>query len=361
VTFALPLAFAALLAVPALVGLYLLLDRRRKSRAAELASKGFVPTAAALKLRARRHVPYVFFISGLTVLLFGLARPQMNVSIPRREGTVILAFDVSNSMRAKDLEPTRMDAAKVAANAFVAKQPSSIKIGVVAFSDGALVTQQPTKDRKAVLAAIDRMKPQGGTSLGQGIFTSLGAIAGKPIKVDPSVFGDPAAGPTGAPAATPATPTTDAGSPANPDAGTAGSLDSVDIGYYGSAAIVLLSDGENTSQPDPKAVAELASTAGVKIYAVGIGSAEGAVIEVEGFQVATALDEPALQDLAKVTNGTYYRAADAKSLKDVYGSIDLKWRSVSEKREITGVLAGLGALLFAIGSALSLWWFGRLV
>ncbi len=355
-TFALPLALAALLAVPALLGLYVVLDRRRKSRAAELASKGFVPTAAALKLRARRHIPYLFFISGLTVLLFGLARPQMNVSIPRREGTVILAFDVSNSMRAKDLEPTRMDAAKVAASAFVGKQPSSIKIGVVAFSDGALVTQQPTKDRKAVLAAIDRMKPQGGTSLGQGIFTSLGAIAGKPIKVDPSVFADPAD--AGATAPPPSTPASD---PANPDAGAAGSLDSADIGYFGSAAIVLLSDGENTSRPDPKAVAELASTAGVKIYTVGIGSAEGAVIEIEGFQVATALDEESLQGLAEVTDGTYYRAADATSLKDVYSSIDLKWRSVAEKREVTGVLAALGALLFAVGSALSLWWFGRLV
>jgi Ca-activated chloride channel family protein len=130
----------------------------------------------------------MFFVLGLTLLLFGLARPEMLVDLPRIEGTVILAFDVSNSMAADDLEPTRIEAAKAAARAFVENQPPTILIGVVAFSNGGLVVQQPTNDQAAVLATIDRLSPQGGTSLGQGIFTSLNAIAGEAIAIDPSAL-----------------------------------------------------------------------------------------------------------------------------------------------------------------------------
>lgn len=314
---------------PAFVVAYVLLQRRRMERARVLAAQGFVPTAAAARKRRLRHVPFAFFFLALTLMLLALARPQANVTLPKREGTVILAFDVSNSMAATDLEPTRMDAAKEAAKAFVRKQPLTVKIGVVAFSDGGLVTQAPTNVEGDVIAAIDRLKPQGATSLGKGLFTALNAIAGKPIAIDVEA--------------------------------TQGDLDSVDIGYFGNASVVLLSDGENTQDPDPLQIAQLASVAGVHVYPIGIGSPAGTVLQVDGFSMATRLDEELLTQIADLTDGTYYQAADAESLAKVYDKIDLKFTRAKQYTEITGLVSGAGALLFVIGGALSLVWFGRLV
>jgi Ca-activated chloride channel family protein len=223
-----------------------------------------------------------------------------------------------------------MDAAKAAARTFVEQQPSSIEIGVVAFSDGGLVTLPPTKSDEEVLAAIDRLSSQGATSLGQGIFTALNAINGTPITVEPGFL-------------------------------EGGHIDDIDIGYFGSSAVILLSDGENTSEPDPLDVAELAAVAGVKIYPIGLGSADGTVVEVDGFSVATALDEPLLEDIASVTDGQYFRAEDANELAQVYDQIDLQFVREAEYREVTGVLTGISLLLLVVGATLSLVWFGRLV
>lgn len=353
-TFVWPTLLALLLLLPAVIALYLRLLRRRARRAAELAAQGFVPTASALGMKKRRHIPYVFFLLGLATLLASIARPQAKVSVPRREGTVILAFDVSNSMRADDMKPSRIEAAKNAAREFVKKQPSTIRIGVVAFSDGSLVTQQPTDDRDTVLAALNRLTPQGGTSLGQGIFAALNAIAGKPINVDLSKVNAAAPDPTPNPGGT-----ADSSAPSNPDAGGSNSLDGVDIGYFGSAAIVLLSDGENTVAPDPVELAKLASTAGVKIYPIGVGSPGETVVDIDGFKVATSLDEKLLEAVASVSDGTYFRAEDGQELSSIYDKIDLKWRSVPKFTELTGLfsLAAMG-LLF-VGAALSMRWFGR--
>jgi Ca-activated chloride channel family protein len=276
------------------------------------------------------------------LLLVALARPQTTLGLPYRSGTVILAFDVSNSMLADDLKPTRMDAAKAAAHAFVDKQPSSIQIGVVAFSAGGLVTQQPTSNKADVQAAIDRLTPMGATSLGQGIFASLNAIAGKPLAIDPNQLGGNAPSAQG-----------------DPDGPTAAPGSS--IGYYGSSAIVLLSDGENTDNPDPLAVAQLASVAGVKIYPIGIGSPQGSVIKVDGFSVATALDEDELTKIATLTNGTYFNAQDAASLAKVYDHIDLKVTTNPKKTEITALVSAISIVLLLASAALSLLWFGRLV
>lgn len=328
-SFAWPPALAALLLVPVLVVAYVRLARRRAERSEELARQGFVPSAATLRRQRRRHVPFACFLAALTVLLVGVARPQASVSVPRREGTVILAFDVSNSMRAEDMAPTRMEAAKAAAAEFVERQPGSVKLGVVAFSDGALVTQQPTDDHRAVLAAINRLKPVGATSLGQGLFASLNAIAGGTLPTDLDL-----------------------------DA-LADGEQPVGIGYYGSAAVVLLSDGENTDEPDPLAVARLASVAGVEVHPVGLGSPEGAVVDIEGFSVSTSLDEKTLSAIAEVTDGTYHRATDAAALGEVYRSIDLEWKRVDERTEITSVVAAAGLVLLLVGAGLSMAWFGR--
>ncbi len=270
--------------VPLLVLAYLRLVRRRSRRADRLASEGLVPTTASRRgLRWRRHVPFALFATALVLVCIGLARPTMSLALPQRQGTVILAFDVSNSMRADDLEPTRMQAAKAAATAFAERQPSTIRVGVVAFGESAVTVLRPTTVKAEVVAAIRRLSAGGGTSLGQGLFTSLSTIAGKPLQIDESAL--------------------------ESEGG------EVDIGFFGSSAIVLLSDGENTSRPDPLQLAEVASTAGVRVHAIGIGTPEGAVIEVDGFNVATALDEELLAEIAEVTDGSYNRAGDSATLQ----------------------------------------------
>jgi Ca-activated chloride channel family protein len=232
-------------------------------------------------------------------------------------------------MRAKDIEPTRIDAAKAAAIAFAERQPSSIEIGVVAFGESAVTVLQPTNVTADVVAAIKRLSASGGTSLGQGLLTSLDAIAGKKLTIDAAAL--------------------------ERDAG------SVKVGFFGSSAIVLLSDGENTSRPDPLKLAEVVSTAGVHVHTIGVGTKEGTVVEIDGFNVATALDEELLEKIADVTDGSYQQADDAETLAKVYESIHLELRSVRKPREATALFASAGGLLLALGSALSLLWFGRVI
>jgi Ca-activated chloride channel homolog len=325
-----PWMLLCLAVVPLLVVAYVGLVRRRSRRAERLASEGLVASAASRAgLRWRRHVPFALFAAAIVLVCVGLARPTMSFALPQREGTVILAFDVSNSMRADDLEPTRMAAAKAAATAFAERQPSTIRMGIVAFGESAVTVLRPTNVQDEVVAAIKRLTPGGGTSLGQGIFTSLGTIAGKPLQIDPAALEEEGG--------------------------------EVDIGFFGSSAIVLLSDGENTSRPDPLRLAELASSAGVRVHAIGIGTPEGSVVEIDGFSVATALDEEQLTAIAEVTDGTYNRAGDAASLERIYESIDLELASVERRREVTALFAAGGGLLLAVGSLLSIAWFGRVI
>jgi len=180
-----------------------------------------------------------------------------------------------------------------------------------------------------VVAAIKRLSVGGGTSLGQGLHTSLGAIAGKPLTIDEAAL--------------------------ERDDG------AVNIGFFGSSAIVLLSDGENTAELDPLRLAEVASTAGVRVHAIGVGTEAGTVVEIDGFSIATALDEGLLQEIAKVTDGTYEQAADAEALTGIYQSIDLDFKRVEEPREVTALFAAAGGLLLALGSVLSIAWFGRVI
>lgn len=330
-TFAWPWMLLSLLLVPLLALGYRALLRRRTGRAAALAALGVAPATGPRSWR--RHVAPGLFLGALTLMLFSLARPQATVSEPHREGTVILAFDSSSSMTATDLTPTRMAAAQDAAKAFVRQQPGGIRVGVVAFGEGGLITQQPTLDRNLVLSAIDRLTPQGGTALGRGLQTALSAIAGRTVQL-----ADDAAAAQGGVEA-----------------------QGQDLGYYGSAAVVLLSDGQNTAGPDPLQVAEVASTAGVKVYPVGLGSPEGTVVQVDGFQLATALDEPTLQQIAERTGGRYFPAPDARTLTEVYRSIDLAWVVRAQRTEVTALFAGVAAVLLLTGAGLSLVWFGRVV
>jgi Ca-activated chloride channel family protein len=322
-----PWLLLSLLLVPVLIGLYVRLQDRRKRSVAALGPLGIIQNGSGGELGKRRHIPAVFFLLGITLLLFGLSRPEMIVRLPRVEGTVILAFDVSRSMAADDLEPTRIEAAKTAARRFVEKQPSTIQIGVVAFSNGGLVVQVPTDDRAETLTTIDRLSPQSGTSLGQGIFSSLNAIAGEAIAID-------------------ATELEQGDQP-------------VEIGNYPSAVVLLLTDGQNTGPPDPLEIAQIAAEAGVRIYPVGIGSLEGAVIEIDGFNMLSQLNETSLKEIANLTNGEYFQAEDEESLQEIYENVDLQLKIKEEKAEITAIIAGISLICLIIGAALSLLWFGR--
>jgi Ca-activated chloride channel family protein len=327
-----PALLATLALLPLAVAWYARLDRRRQRAAALFDSLGLARGAA--RQRGLRHVPPALFLLSLAVLGVALARPEAVVSVPRIEGTVILAFDVSASMSADDLAPTRMEAAKSAARAFAARQPSGVEIGIVAFSDGGLTVQVPTRDRAAVLAAIDRLAPQRGTSLGNGILAALSTIAAGagqgPLQL--SHLPD---------AATP-TPT-----PVPP-------------GYHAPAAVVLLTDGDNTEMPDPLAAAQAATDRGVRVYTVGIGSAEGADINLQGFIVHTQLDEAMLRTIADLTGGAYYNAQSREELDAIYNNLDTSLVIKPETMEVTSILAGVSILAVLAGSVLSLAWFGRL-
>ncbi len=331
-TFIWPIMLLSLLLVPLLIWYYRRQVRLRDRGTAVLGPLGLVQSGDGTAVGRRRHIPPILFLIGLTLLLFALSRPELPVSLPRIEGTVILAFDVSSSMLADDLAPSRIEAAKEAAREFVANQPSTIRVGVVAFSNGGLIVQPPTEVQADVLATIDRLSPQGGTSLGQGIFTSLNAIAGEAIVLDENAL-----------------------EPEN----LADSVAALQIDEFSSAVIVLLSDGENTEFPEPLEIAQIAAEAGVRIYTVGIGSPEGAMIEVDGFSIVTQLNEPALQEIASLTNGTYYFAENEEELRDIYRNIDLQLTIRGEQMEITAILAGISLMFMLVSGALSMLWFGR--
>jgi Ca-activated chloride channel family protein len=329
-----PTLLVSLLVIPLLVLLYVWIQRRRRNIAARYGSLGMVNPAAGNAPGARRHIPALVFLFGITILLLSLARPQANVSLPRLEGTVILTFDVSGSMAAEDIEPTRMEAAKAAAQKFVENQPAGVLIGVVVFSDGGITVQSPTNNREETLATIHRLVPRRGTSVGNGILVALNTIAVH--AGDPPILNTSSLSETPEPAAAPQ-------------------------GWYPSAVIVLLSDGENTDRLDPIAAADLAADLGVRIYTVGVGSLEGATITVEGFTVHTRLNEVVLHEIADITAGNYYYAGDNEDLQRIYTDLRPKFTVRPEQLEVTSIFAGIGVLVFLIGGALSVLWFGRIV
>lgn len=326
---------SVLLILP-LAALYLILQRRRRRAVERMAGPGLVQ-AVAPGGRLRRHLPTFFFLCGLVILLASLARPQAVVSLPRMQGTVILAFDVSGSMAADDFKPTRMEAAKAAADDFIQRQPRNVRIGVVAFSESGIAVQPPTDDRDALLAAVKRLEPERGTSLANGILAALNVIALDEAGVQTNYYSSRV--PTPTPAATPT---------------------ALPQGVYSPAVIVLLTDGENTVSPDPLAAADAAARRGVRIYTVGIGSPAGASLKVEGFTVHTQLDEAALKEIAGRTDGVYYNAATQEDLHSIYDNLQPHLLVKPEKTEITSLFAGAGLLVLLVGAALSLMWLSRL-
>lgn len=329
-----PAILFLLLLIPLLAAFYFLLQRRRQRIVANYGSLGFLQGTAGKLPGTRRHIPPALFLLSLAILIVALARPQTMVSLPHIEGTVILAFDISGSMAANDFKPTRLEAAKVAAGDFVQNQPVGVQIGVVAFSDSGLSIQPPTNDRDVVLATIKRLTPQRGTSLASGILTSLNTIASMNAR-PPLQYSNLTPEPTPSPTPVPQ-------------------------GTHVPAIIVLLTDGENTTTPDPLAAAQTAADRGVRIYTVGIGSAAGTILHVNGFTVHTQLDEAMLQQIAQISGGAYYNAENEQDLQKIYDNLDPQLVIKPEKTEVTSIFAGAGIFALLFGGLLSLAWFSHM-
>lgn len=324
--------------VPILAGAYFLIQRRRKKYALRYASLSLVKDAMGRGSRIRRHIPPIIFLLSMTIILVALARPAATITLPSQQGTVILTFDVSGSMRAEDIRPTRLEAAKSAALKFVEKQPRNVRIGVVSFSDNAAVVQAPTTDREAINGAINRLKAQRATGIGRGIITSLEAIFEEPSTKSAQSSRDPLGLPDPSPSPAPLPP-----------------------GTYAPAVIVLLSDGQSNVGPRPLEVIEQAANRGVRVYTVGMGSPEGIVLNFEGRSVRVRLDEDTLKRMAEKTDGRYYRASNETDLSKIYETLGSQIVFKIEQTELTAWFTGFAALLLIVAGLLSLLWFNRLL
>lgn len=331
----------ALAALPLLVLLYVWLLRRRRRSTVRLANLAIARQALGKGPGWRRHVPPLLMLLALAALLLATARPTATITLPQSERTIILAMDVSGSMRAEDVEPNRLVASQEAAKAFVADLPHEVRVGVVSFAGTAAVVQAPTTSRGDIIAAIDRFQLQRGTATGSGIVLSLATlfpdagieishITGQPRM--PRMIGD-------AEDAKPFTP--------------------VPAGSYGSAAIIMLTDGQRTTGPDPLDAAKMAADRGIRVYTVGVGTPQGEIIGFEGWSMRVRLDEETLKNISVLTQGEYFYAGTAADLKKVYQSLSSRMVVERKETEISALLAGVGAMLSLLATGLSLWWFGR--
>ncbi len=334
-TFLWPPMLLAVLLVPAGVWLAMRIDRRRRGRVVDLSGS---PTGTAVAPTGRRvmdRLPAALAVAGFTVLALALARPHAAVPLPRLEGTLMLVFDVSGSMAADDVSPNRMEAAKAAATALVDRRPDGVVIGVVAFSDAGVTVLPPTSDMVAVGAAIERLEPTRGTSLGAGILVAVDAIEKAREDTPAEYYSNRSPEPTGSP-------------------------EPVEPGSDAATLVVVLSDGENNQRPDPLEAAATVADRGVRIVAVGVGTPGGAVLDLDGFRVETRLDEATLQGLADITGGSYSAAADGRAAADVYGALARALVIREEPLELTGLVAAVGLALLLAGTGLSLLRRGRL-
>jgi Ca-activated chloride channel family protein len=338
-----------LLVLPILVALYILALRRKKKVALKYASLSLVRDAMGPTNRIRRHIPPFLLFTAIAALLVAVGRPLAIITLPSQQETIILAMDVSGSMRAKDVEPNRLVAAQNAARAFVNDQPRYTRIGVVAFAATASLVQSPTLSREDVLAAIDRFQLQRGTATGSGILVSLATLfpdAG--FDVSTAIYGREAEK-RGSPLDIPSKK--DEKKSDRP----------VAPGSYSSAAIILLSDGQRTTGPDPIEVAKRAAEKGVRIFTVGIGTVDGEVIGFEGWSFRARLDEETLRAVANITQAEYFYAGNALDLKKVYQTLNSRIVLQTKETEITALFAAVGAALAVVAAFLSLLWFNRIM
>jgi len=330
------------LALLALVAAYFYALHRKKKFALRYASLTLVKDAMGAGQRWRRHVPPLLFLAALAIMITAVARPTAVVTLPSQHETVILAMDVSGSMRATDVEPNRLVAAQNAAKAFISDQPDSVRIGIVAFAGTATVAQAPTRNRDDLVAAIDRFQLQRATAIGSAIIVSLATIfpdAG--FDVATFMYGaetERKGGQKPQPAVKPVPP-----------------------GSYNAAVIILLTDGQRTTGPDTVAAARLAADRGVRIYTVGVGTPDGKIVGFEGWSMHVRLDEETLKTVADLTRGEYFYAGNALDLKKIYETLRTRLVMETKKTEITALFSAASALLAALAGLLSMMWFNRIL
>jgi len=333
--------------LPILAVLYVRLAARRKRSLTQLPGLWHSPAPQSKSKGAalQRTVPIVLLLLGLFALLGAVSRPQAILTLPLVHKDVILALDTSGSMRATDVAPDRLTAAKNAARTFIERQPARTRVGIVTVAGNATLAQSLTDNREDLLQAIERVQLQRGSALGSGIYVALATLlpdAG--INVEQLVQGLPDFRAPWPPA------------PDNPGK----DRETLSPGSNRSTAIVLLSDGENNFGPDPLAAANLAAEHGVRVYTVGIGSTEGIALTVGGWSMRVSLDEEILRKIAETTLGEYYAAGSAQDLRRIYEQLSARM-AIGRARtiEITAFIVAFGALLLAISALCSMLWFNR--
>lgn len=339
--------WVAVLLPPLLVAFYVWMLRRRKREAVRFPSVGLVRAALGRGPAIRRHLPPALFLIGIGVAAFGLARPEARVTLPSMHQTIVLAVDVSLSMSATDVDPSRITAAQAAATSFVEALPSNVRVALVAFGGNAIVVQQPTSNREELVQAIERFQLQRGTATGSALYAALATLM-PDAGIDLSALDfrwenvrnsrDPSQYALKHPPMKEAQP--------------------VPAGSYDNGAIVLMSDGKSMIGPSPIDAARAVAARGVRVFTVGFGTREGGFVKGDGWSLFVRLDEETLQAIADITKGTYFQASTAEELTKVYR--DLNARLVMERKdvELTSMFAGAAALFLLLAGALSLWWFG---
>lgn len=351
ISFLWPQFLWALLLLPLLGLLYWWLMRRRRQASLRFASLAIVREAMGKGPGWRRHVPPVLLLLAFATMLLASARPMATIVLPSTQQTIILAMDVSGSMRATDVQPNRLVASQNAAKAFLAELPRHVKVGIVAFAGSAQVVQPVTLSREDLVAAIDKFQMQRATAIGSAIVVSLSEIfPGQGIDLASLTYGrnnDPFA-PQGRPI------------DQQPQAEKK-PFEPVPPGSYGSAAIILLTDGQRTTGVDTAEATKLAADRGVRVYTVGVGTVDGEVIGFEGWSMRVRLDEETLKSVARETKGEYYYAGTAENLKQVYETLSTRLTVEKKETEVSGLLALVAALLVLMSAGLSLFWFNRVL
>ena len=353
-TFAEPLFLLGLLLVPAAFVLYRIVQRRRSRYVVRFTNVDLLGNLVPRSPAWRRHVPPALYLGAIAALVFALARPSMMLAVPREEATIILTMDVSGSMEATDVSPTRLDAAKAAASSFIDRLPAGFKVGLVAFSTTPRTVVQPTTDRAQLHAALNDLRAKGGTALGDAIITSLEAAGLDPNNpnggaASPAPSGSTAPGASASPAPS--------GTPAPSGSATPAKEKPI-------VATVLLSDGANsTGDMEPVPAAEKAAALNVPIYAISLGTADGVVtVPDDQGQLHTVNVPPDTQTLAAIaetTGGRSFTAPTASDLDAIYQSLGSKIGYTTEDREVTQWFAAAGLLLVVAGAGLAAHWFHR--
>jgi Ca-activated chloride channel homolog len=348
-----PIMLWLLLAIPALIALYFYVLRRKKKMALRYANLGMVKEALGKGASLRRHVPAALFLVAITLMLTAVARPAAMITLPSQRSQVILAMDVSASMRAADVEPNRLVAAQNAAKTFIQEQPSTTQIGVVAFAGAALLVQPPTLNRDDLIKAIDRFQPQRGTAIGSGILVSLQTIF-PAANFEPKGNGEGQRG----------WGRESMGSSLDRSQEMRGMEENftpVPPGSYESAVVILLTDGQATTGPDPIETARMAADRGVRIFTVGLGTKSGEIVGWGGRSMRVQLDEETLQTIADLTRGKYFFAGSGTDLKEVYKTLNTQLVMERKETEVSSYFAALAALFAIAAAAMSLLWYSRIL